>query len=339
MARNPQKNKGQQLEEVLRAYFLRAGFFVVRNVPFVFDGEDVTALDLWLYERPTGTTRRVQIVDIKGRTKPKAMERLFWTSGLVRVLGVDGAYVATTDKRPSIRDLAKKLELIVIDGTDIQRIKSSDAVEYPERLTDGDLSSILAQVDKSRQNKDFQSARMEILRSLSEGFGRASLARSLASFTRLAKSCVSAHPGSDAALASGRLAYLAAAIACQSIDYISIEAPFRSADERRELLLNAERYGALDRSGGQQQLRLAVDLIRTYAPGAAATKVESGMKSDLDAIPAEIIADQAVRMLKNGLLFAAGRDLEAAAYNRSCLTFDQLSSGAKSLLGAFLDFA
>ena len=37
-----QTPKGAVLEEVLRAYFLRAGFFVIRGVPFRFADEDLT---------------------------------------------------------------------------------------------------------------------------------------------------------------------------------------------------------------------------------------------------------------------------------------------------------
>ena len=124
--------KGAVLEEVLRAYFLRAGFFVIRGVPFRFADEDLTDVDLWLYERPTGTSRRVQICDIKYKQRPKAVERIFWTSGLAAALDVDGAYVATTDKRKSLRSVADKLDLQLIDGTDIQRIQNSQAVLYPD---------------------------------------------------------------------------------------------------------------------------------------------------------------------------------------------------------------
>ena len=77
-----QSAKGAVLEEVLRAYFLRAGFFAIRGVTFRFADEDLTDVDLWLYERPTGTSRRVQICDIKYKQRPKAVERIFWTSGL-----------------------------------------------------------------------------------------------------------------------------------------------------------------------------------------------------------------------------------------------------------------
>jgi len=337
----PPPPKGAVLEEVLRAYFLRAGFFVIRGVPFRFADEDLTDVDLWLYERPTGTSRRVQICDIKYKQRPKAVERIFWTSGLADALDVDGAYVATTDKRKSLRSVAEKLDLQLIDGTDIQRIQNSQAVLYPERIGDEQLFHELQAVDKQGRSKSLQDARADILSSLSEGFGAASAVRALEGFSRLAEAVVSYHPESDAARAAARLAYLAAAIACESLDYVSVGAAFRTIEERRDLMLNAVRMGALADDEGQHALRIAIALVEKYAPGgrATATAVEAGLKKDLERIPAEIVADQAVRLLKADQLFLVGRELEMAAYYAALPPFDHLSVATKSMLGALLDYA
>ena len=74
MASQTQLSRGVALEELLRSYFLRAGFFVMRGVPFRLNDENLTDIDLWLYERPTGTGRRIQICDIKYKQQPKAVE-------------------------------------------------------------------------------------------------------------------------------------------------------------------------------------------------------------------------------------------------------------------------
>lgn len=336
-----QTPKGAVLEEVLRAYFLRAGFFVIRGVPFRFADEDLTDVDLWLYERPTGTSRRVQICDIKYKQRPKAVERIFWTSGLADALDVDGAYVATTDKRKSLRSVAEKLDLQLIDGTDIQRIQNSQVVLYPERMGDEQLIAELQAVDKGFRNKNLQEARFDILSSLSEGFGAPSAVRALEGFSRLATAAVAYHPDSHAARSAGRLAYLAGAIVCQSLDYVSVGAAFRTIDERRDLILRAVRLGALGNDDGQQTLRLAMALVEKYAPGGRGTAmaVEAGLKRDLDQIPAEIVADQAVRLLKADQLFVTGRELEMASYHIALPTFDGLSVQTKSMLGALLDYA
>lgn len=336
-----QLSKGAVLEEVLRAYFLRVGFFVIRGVPFRFADEDLTDVDLWLYERPTGTSRRVQICDIKYKQRPKAVERLFWTSGLANALGVDGAYVATTDKRVSLRSIAEKLDLHLIDGTDIQRIQNSMSTLYADRISDEQLIQELQFVDKEFRNKGLQEARIDILSALSEGFGAPSAVRALEAFCRLASASVSYHPDSRAARSAGRLAYLAAAIVCESLDYVSIGAAFRAIEERRELILNAVRLGALSNENGQHSLKLAIALVEKYAPGgkAAARSVREGIKSDLEQIPAEIVADQAVKLLKSDQLFITGREFEMASYHVSLPPFDDLSVPTKSMLGALLDYA
>jgi hypothetical protein len=334
-------DKGLVLEELLRAYFLRAGFFVVRGVPVMYGGEDLTDIDLYLYERPTGAARRIQIVDIKYKKSPKAVERVFWTRGLIEVLGVDGAYVATTDKRGLIRKIADKVDIAVLDGTDLERIRESPHVLYPERITDEDLVSQLQVVDKGRKDRALTEARKEILCTLSEGLGLSSLVPSLGCFSRLATLATTAYPNSAGAVASGRLAYLSGALACAALDHISVGAAFRSAEEKKELLLNAIRFGAADSGTGMQNLRLAMALIEEYAPGGAnvARQVQTKLMAELNAIPAEIVADQAGRLLKENSLFGVARELEASSYRSECPSFDDLGLQEKGMIGAFLDYA
>jgi hypothetical protein len=195
----------------------------------------------------------------------------------------------------------------------------------------------LQAVDRDFRNKDLQEARQDILSSLADGFGAPSTVRGLSGFARLAAAAVTYHPNSKAARAAGRLAYLAAAIACESLDYVSVCAPCSSLDERRELILTAVRYGGLDK----KTIRLALGLIEKYAPSGKSTSraVENSLSAYLARIPAEIVADQAVKLLKDDQLFAAGLELEMASY-LSCLpTFDKLSVSVRSMLGAFLDYA
>jgi len=173
---------------------------------------------------------------------------------------------------------------------------------------------------------------------LSEGFGAPSAVRALEGFSRLAGAAASYHPDSKAARGAGRLAYLAAAITCESLDYVSVGAAFRTLEERRELILSAVRRGALSSEHGQQTLKLAVALMEKYAPGgkSTATAVETGLKRDLARIPAEIVADQAVRLLKADQLFSTGRELEMASYCAVLPPFDALGVQTKSMLGALL---
>src|SRR5215475_12151178 len=96
--------KGIDAEEALRNYFLQAGYFVVRGVPFIYRGFDVTDVDIWLYIRSTSLTRERTCVDIKRKKTPQAMERVFWIKGLREVLRVERAIVVTNDNRIETRD-------------------------------------------------------------------------------------------------------------------------------------------------------------------------------------------------------------------------------------------
>jgi len=212
--------KGQDLEELLRAYFLRAGFFVVRSVPFQHDGMDLTDIDLWLYEKPTGSFRRRQIVDAKTRTKPRAIERLLWTKGLAELLDVDGAYVATTDGRPSLRTIARKLGITLLDGADLRRIAGSSKVAFADRLREEDLLAKITSVDTSRMNRTLFQRYSDLKCSLIENFGAGTLNRALDAFGFFTTDCEGAHPGSETAEVSLRLCYFAASIAALVLDFV-----------------------------------------------------------------------------------------------------------------------
>ena len=341
MPNQSRTNKGMVLEEVLRAFFLRAGFFAVRGVPVTFAEEEFTDIDLWLYERPTGTSRRVQICDIKYKQRPKAIERILCTSGLARALEIDGAYVATTDRRKSLRQLAGRLGIQLMDGADIQRIQTQRRLLCGTRITDEQLIEELRSVDRDSKDKALQAERNELLAALADGFGALSVVRSLEVFRRLCTAVVSYHPDSIGARAAGRLCYLAAAIASESIDYVSVGAAFRSIEEKRNVILETIRLGALSSSDGQKALHLALALVRRYAPGGAGTAValETSLRSDLEKRPAEIVADQTTALLRDDALFQVGLHLESASYQAMLPTFDQLDVTAKSMLGALLDYA
>ncbi len=333
--------KGYRLEELLRAYFLRAGFFVVRGVPFMHAGDDLTDIDIWLYERPTGSSRRRQIVDAKSKTKPKAVERLLWTKGLAELLDVDGAWVATTDARPMLRNISKKLGVSVLDGSDIRRVGDSDKVVYPDRFTEEELIAQITAIDKARRNKEFQQQYHDIKHSLIDNFGAGTINRALDTFAFFSSAALTAHPNTGPSEAALRLAYFAASVAAIGLDFVNAEVSFRSADERHRALVNAIRYGSVDETSGSERLRLAIGLIEKYAPSGDATarSIDRAVKHDLAEIPAEIIAEHVVKHAKPGDLFQIARRLEHAAFLRTIIPFDTLGIEEKAFVAVLLDFA
>lgn len=341
MSTGVEAGKGALLEEVLRSYFLKSGFYVVRGVPFRLAQDDATDVDLWLYERPTGSSRRVQICDIKYKQRPKAVERILWTSGLARALKIDGAYVATTDKRPALQALAKRLDVTLIDGNDINRIQASQAIGVSDRISDEQLLEKIRKVEAVALTRRLQDARSDILSALSDGFGGSSAVRALEAFANLSDLSVKSHPDSEQAQMAARLAYLAASILCVSLDYVSVQGALRPIEERRLLVLDAIRLGALASVEGKRSLELALALVEKYSPAgrSAAQVVERGLQADLDQIPAEVVADQATRLIKADQMFGVAKELEAACYTTAFISFDALTLPAKSMVAALLDYS
>jgi Restriction endonuclease len=140
--------KGFDLEEALKAYFWQAGYYAVRGILYRLDGEDVTDIDLWLYERPAASTRRRIIVDAKNRKSPKAYERIIWVKGLQAALDVDGAIVATTDTRPSTRRLSKALNVTLLDGDAVAKLTQSEQLKKAGQLRSEDFDGAVKRVDE-----------------------------------------------------------------------------------------------------------------------------------------------------------------------------------------------
>ena len=278
--------------------------------------------------------------DVKYKRRPKAVERIFWTHGVAVALAADSACVVTTDKRQYLRSIARRLNVHLIDGSDVNRIKTSSNVVFSERLHDEELKAEFRAVDFELRSQSLQNERHYLLSSLTEGFGTKSIVSALGSFTRLAKLTVASHPDSRAARASARLAYLAAAVACASLDYLSNEVAFGTAQQKRELIVDSIRMGILNDEIGQLALKLAVEMIERFAPGGVT--LASGMKSklteELSEIPAEVIADQAVRLAMSDELFETGRELEMSCYALELPTFDILNRCCKSMIGSLLDY-
>ena len=332
--------KGLGMEEALRAYFYEAGYFVVRGVPFGLDGDDVTDIDLWLYERPAAATRRRIIVDIKNKKSPKAAERIIWTKGLQAALAADGAIVATTDRRSSSKRLAKSLGIILFDGEAVAKVASARRLSQHDNINSLEFDASVKRIDESRHSTAWRANLNEARASLLTGLGAHSGNQCLASFRFFAHEVIVAQPGSRQAEFATRLAYSTAALAMISLDYVIAENAFRPVQDRNAAIINSVRYGLAEVKPNLTTVSAAVGLARKYAinGGAAAKQIELGFRADADAIPAEVIADYIGKVASGDTMFQIARELENASISRSLLSFDSLSVRCKSALGAFLDF-
>jgi hypothetical protein len=136
-------NKGHKMEELLRSYFLKSGYYVVRGVPFIYEGFDITDIDVWLYGRPSSVSREITIVDVKNKKTPQAIERIFWIQGLKLAIKATNAVVATKDNRQEVKDFGKDLGILVLDGSFLAKLDKFDASNV-QRLGEEDF---LNQID------------------------------------------------------------------------------------------------------------------------------------------------------------------------------------------------
>ncbi|MFV1850628.1 MAG: hypothetical protein ACMZ66_07965 [Thalassospira sp.] len=333
-------NKGQKTEEVLRSYFLRAGFFVVRGVQLRYGGSDLTDIDLWIYERSATLARRRTIIDIKDKQRPQAIERLFFVNGVAKVIGVEGVGIATTDRNPALRELAQKHRVLWIDGDDLKRLKGSSQVQQADRLSEEDLLELIAEVDKQRSgSKELKDRFEEAKSSIGDRFGAPSANLSIESFHFFADAAIKSHPSSPSALVLVRLSLLMAAYAAASLDFASADAALRPLDERIATMANGIRFGA-SASDTYEKLDWMVNALREYAPQSnnMGLDIKKRILEDIKRVPAEGLAEVTVKLSNTNKLFTIARELEWYAYSKSSPSFDSLPTEAKGFIGALLDF-
>jgi hypothetical protein len=331
--------KGLRTEELIRAYFIRAGFFVVRGVKLRIAEDDLTDIDAWLYERSATLARRRMVIDIKDRRVPQAAERLFVVKGLAESIGIEGAGVVTTDTRPSLRDLARKNGVLWIDGADLQRLKNSPDVLDTNRISEEQLAGEIQAVDTRRRSRILRDCLDNAKSAVADRFGASCANTALEATRTFAQEAVAAHPDSPAARLAGRLAFFTASLAAASIDFASAETALRPTPERVRHLTAAIRYGA-DAESTFAHLRWSEAAIREYVPNGTgiAQVVHDRFMSDFASVPAEGLAEIAARLSRTNALFCIARHLEGAAYSAYPPTFDELTAEAKGFFGAVLDF-
>jgi len=338
---SPKKSgaKGYETEELLRTYFLRAGFFVLRGIHLRHEGSDLTDIDLWIYERSATLARRRTVIDVKDKGKPQAAERMFFIRGLAEIIGVEGAGVATTDSRPALRELARRHGVLWIDGADIARLKTSDELVNPGRLSEEEFCALLAKVDVGRASRAFRDRVEQVKSTVGDRFGASSANIALEGAQFFARETVSAYPMSDAAQVATRATYFAASIAAAALDFASADSALRPAAERVRNMTDVIRFGS-DARGVGERLQWAEAAIREYVPNGAgiAQLVRDRFNAELKGVPAEGLAEIVVKLTRNERLFSIAKTLEWAAYEQEVVSFDNLESEAKALLGAILDF-
>ena len=145
-------NKGARAEEAIRNVFRHAGYYVVRAIPYTFQGREVTDIDLWLYGK-TGLFRERINVDIKNKKTPQAIERFFWALGVMQVLRLERCIVVTTERNSAVVEFGRRSNVTVIDG---QFLQDAQAKPDPDRLSEEDLLAAIRPVNAEELGKELQ---------------------------------------------------------------------------------------------------------------------------------------------------------------------------------------
>lgn len=334
---NPQPDKGGRTEEALREYFLRAGYFAVRGVPFWYDGVDVTDVDIWLYIRPSPLGRERICVDAKDRGKPKALERILWTKGLQAILGLERCIVATTDKRPTVRNFGDEHGVLVFDGNMLGRLASSKISDSPDRISEEEfVSQIEAHpgVDRllGQWRQRMLEAKSRLLTSLSFDGCNAWL-EDLEYFSNETLT-------SSRRVISCRLVYLIISYLLIGVDYSMRSLAFEPAEERRRALQEGFRYGSGGREGAHRALKMATTLIDAYAPDAAglSAHLRNQLVSDAGLLRVDALAEYFTRSEVSREMFSYARMFEAQAFARSLVPPQNLDPSLQGVIGVSLDF-
>lgn len=333
---NTQVPKGAKMEELLRGYFLKAGYYVVRGVPFIYEGFDVTDIDLWLYSRTSSVSREVTIVDAKNRKTPQAIERIFWVQGLRAACRATNAIVATTDKRPEVKDFGRELGVVVLDGSFLNKLAAAeDPTE--SRLSDEEFYARINQYSLSKLDGDWK-GRVAISKSLlSKALSFDSCNEWLGQGKFFAEHAITKGNHRETAL---RCLYLICSFTAIALDYVMKEASFLDQGERNQFIRDGFTYGSRGNTGMRKVLNVAMGLVEQHAKEgpAISRQVRASVERQLEQLNTAGLGEFFSKNDVARALFAVGREFEQLAFSREFKSHNFASIELKSVLFSLIDF-
>lgn len=331
---NNELDKGYKMEELLRCYFLQAGYFVVRGVPFVYEKFEVTDIDVWLYGRASSVSREITIVDSKNKKTPQAIERIFWVQGLKLATRATNAIVATTDRRQEVKDFGKDMGIPVLDGLFLSKLKK---FEDPSRLTEEEYFKKIDDYALSKLDGDWR-GRMQTSKSLlAKGLSFDSCNEWLLNCRFFAEQAITKPNQREVAL---RSLYLICSYISIAVDYILREYSFLEQAERSALIKDGFSYGSKGSSGFKKILNVTMGLVEQHAKDGVliSKQVRASVEQQLTTSNTEILGEFFSKNDVAKSLFPVAKELEALAMQRQFLSHINASVELRSFLMCLLDF-
>lgn len=328
--------KGPRMEELLRSYFLKAGYYVVRGVPFVYEGFDVTDIDLWLYSRTSSVSREITLVDAKNKKTPQAIERIFWVQGLRIATKATNAVVATTEKRQEVKDFGRDLGVLVLDGSFLSKLDKTDDPNAL-RLSDEEFFSKIDEYSLSKLDGDWRGRMTRSKSLLAKSLSFDSCNEWLLQGKFFAEQSITKNNQREIAL---RCLYMVCSFIAVAVDFCMKEISFHEQSERSALIKDGFTYGSKGSAGLKKILSVSMGLIEQHADDGAATarQVRSSIERQLADINTIILGEFFSKQDVARTLFSVAKEFEKMAMSRN-FSFDASATPElRSMLYCLLDY-
>ncbi len=317
------ESKGLSAEEALRKYFLELGFYVVRGPKFFFDNaNEITDIDLWLYNKVSPIIRHRTNVDAKYGARPKALERIVWAKGVQQILAFDACIVATSSTQRVLRDFGDKHGVVVLDGNFLRKLVDKFRSDIG-RLSEEEFANCMQLTKDDNIGKKWVETYSFSKSMLLKGADFNACNCLIRDLQDCVENLVSMGQRQDASL---RLVYVISSYVLIVLDSILKDMIFLDREERKEKLADGLRFG--------DQGRETLDKLRAVI----GEEYHDVLSSKAEKLPTEIIAEYAANVEVYTSLFGIAKKLEALAYSRKLIWPWQLDGPVQSIMAVFLDY-
>lgn len=330
-------NKGQKLEELIRLYFLKSGYYVIRGIPFSYKNFMVTDIDLWLYSRTSSVSREIGIVDIKNKRTPQAIERIFWVKGLQKAIKATNALVATTDKRPAVKEFGKEMDVFVLDGNFLNKIEKLQP-ELDTRISDEDLYELIDTYSFSKLDGDWKGKLLTSKSMLANGLDFDNVNKLLELSHFFIEQVLIKTAYKEVAL---RCFYLICSFIAINIDYIQRELSFlEDSSTKLKALSNGFKYGLRGEEEIKKIIEMSLAFIEQYTDNGRANsnQARQNINKQFENIPTGKLAEYFIKSDVSKSLFQTGIEFEKLAMNKDFKTHINESVEIKSFISVLLDY-
>ena len=329
------QRKGPRLEEVVRAYFARQGFFALRGVDLTFDGDKVTDIDVWLYGRLSASIRTRTIVDVKDKRSPKAFERILWTRGMQLALGCDRAVVATTYNNLKAKRFAREQGVALLHKEFLDRLRSR--IDTSNRMSEEQFVELIGAYKEHKLDGDWLRTIADVKSAVISLAGYPAFNKAMTAFRFFSERALTRSQHREQAI---RSAYVSAAIACIAMDSALERSLYEGQKERYKAIADGVTYGDSGDLRTQKSIRAVLEVISSGLENGQviARQVQAEMDSLFSSVRADILAEFFAREHNASALFAVAKELDDSAYAPDIRALKSLSVEAKSVLGVFCDF-